>query len=54
MKKYLVSYTMEFATGVSFFNEVVECDGNVLSILRCIRESNDYPYKVNLVNFWEI
>lgn len=55
MKKYLVSYTIEFPSGVDFFNAVIECDGNALNILECIRASESgMPYRVNLINFWEI
>lgn len=55
MKKYLVSYTIEFPSGVSFFNAVIECNGNAFSILECIRASGGgTPYRVNLINFWEV
>lgn len=54
-KKYLVSYCIELPIGTSFYNAIVECDGNPISILECVRASEDgVPYRVNLINFWEI
>ena len=55
MKKYLVSYCIEFSSGTSFYNAIVECDGNPVSILECVRASEGgMSYRVNLINFWEI
>lgn len=55
MKKYLVNYCIEFSSGTSFYNAVVECDGNPVSILECINTSKgEIPYRVNLINFWKI
>lgn len=55
LKKYLVSYCIEFSSGTSFYNATVECDGNPFSILECVRVSESgMPYRVNLINFWEI
>lgn len=54
-KKYLVSYCIEFPSGTSFYNAIVECDGNPVSILECVRASEGgMSYRVNLINFWEI
>lgn len=54
-KKYLVSYCIEFPPYTSFYNAIVECDGNPVSILECVRASEgEMPYRVNLINFWEI
>ena len=55
MKKYLVSYCIEFSSCTSFYNAIVECDGNPVSILERLRASEgETPYRVNLINFWEI
>ena len=55
IKKYLVCYCIEHPSGMSFHNVIVECDGNPVSILKCIRgPENGLPYIVNLINFWEI
>jgi hypothetical protein len=57
LKKYLVSYCIEFSLGTSFYNAIVECDGNPISILECVRAlESEMPYRdrVNLINFWEI
>lgn len=55
LKKYLVSYCIEFPSGTSFYNAIVECDGNPVSILECVRASESgIPYRVNLINFWKI
>ena len=55
MKKYLVSYCIEFSSGTSFYNAVVKCDGNPVSILECVKASEiGTSYRVNLINFWEI
>lgn len=55
LKKYLVSYCIEFSSGTSFHNTIVECDGNPVSILECVRESEGgMSFIVNLINFWEI
>lgn len=55
LKKYLVSYCIEFPSGTSFYNAIVECDGNPSSILECVRASESgMPYRVNLINFWKL
>lgn len=55
MKKYLVSYCIEFPSGTSFYNAIVECNGKPVSILECLRAAQgEEPYRVNLINFWEI
>ena len=55
LKKYLVSYCIEFPSDTSFYNAIVECDGNPVSILECVRTSESgMPYRVTLINFWEI
>lgn len=55
IKKYLVCYCIEYSSGMSFYNVIVECDGNPVSILKRIREpESGSPYRVNLINFWEI
>lgn len=55
LKKYLVSYTIEWSSGVSFYNAIVECDGSPVAILKRVRElEGEIPNRVNLINFWEI
>lgn len=55
LKKYLVSYCIEFPSGTSFHNAIIECDGNPVSILEYIRSSEITTlYRVNLINFWKI
>lgn len=55
MKKYLVSYVVEYCSGPSFYNKIIECDGNARTILKLITESVGIPaYRTTLINFWEI
>lgn len=55
MKKYLVSYCIEFPPGTSFYNAIVECDENPVPILECVRAlEGEIPYRVNLIDFWKI
>ena len=55
LEKYLVSYCIEFSSSTSFYNVIVECDGNPVSILECVRASESgMPYRVNLINFWKL
>lgn len=55
LKKYLVSYCIEFSSGTSFYNRIIECDGNPVSVLESVRALHiPSPYRINLINFWEI
>lgn len=55
LKKCLVSYCIEFPSSTNFYNAIVECDGNPVSILECVRALDcGMSYRVNLINFWEI
>lgn len=56
MKQYLVSYAINHFDRPMFYNEIVKCRGDALSILECIRSSRPDVQKdnVRLINFWQI